>query len=76
MLSMVMKLEHAPTLLIIEGQILNKNLAELGFSEEWLKREIQKQGVSDINEVFLAQVDSNSNLFVDLYNKKLPKNNN
>lgn len=76
MLSMVLKQEHAPTLLIIEGQILNKNLSELGFSEEWLKKEIQKQGVSDINEVFLAQVDSNSNLFVDLYNKNLPKNNN
>jgi uncharacterized membrane protein YcaP (DUF421 family) len=75
MLSMVLKQEHAPTLLIIEGQILNKNLSELGFSKEWLIKEIQKQGVSDINEVFLAQVDSNSNLFVDLYNNNLQKNN-
>lgn len=71
MLSMTLKQEHAPTLLIIEGQILNKNLSELGISEEWLIKEIQNQGVSDINEVFLAQVDSNRNLFVDLYTKKV-----
>jgi uncharacterized membrane protein YcaP (DUF421 family) len=74
LLSMTLKQEHAPTLLIIEGQILKKNLSELGLSQEWLKKALLKQGILEIDDVFLAQVDSNSTLFVDLYNEKLQNN--
>jgi uncharacterized membrane protein YcaP (DUF421 family) len=74
LLNMTLKQEHAPTLLIIEGQILKKNLSELGLSEEWLKKALLKQGILEIDDVFLAQVDSNSTLFVDLYNEKLQNN--
>lgn len=67
MLKMVLKQEKAPTLLIIDGQILQKNLSELGYSQDWLMEEIRKQGATKIDDVFLAQVDSNGNLFVDLF---------
>ncbi|MCU9602150.1 YetF domain-containing protein [Pallidibacillus thermolactis] len=67
MLKMVLKQEKAPTLLIVDGQILYKNLATLGYSEEWLMKEIRKQGATNTNEVFLAQVSSDGELFVDLY---------
>ena len=67
MLKMVLKQEKAPTLLIVDGQILYKNLATLGYSEEWLMKEIRKQGATNTDEVFLAQVSSDGELFVDLY---------
>lgn len=67
MLKMVLKQEKAPTLLIVDGQILYKNLATLGYSEEWLMKEIRKQGGTKTDEVFLAQVSSDGELFVDLY---------
>lgn len=67
MLKMVLKQEKAPTLLIVDGQILYKNLATLGYTEEWLMKEIRKQGATNTNEVFLAQVSSDGELFVDLY---------
>jgi uncharacterized membrane protein YcaP (DUF421 family) len=67
LLGMKMTLEHSPSLLIVDGHILNKNLTILGYSEQWLIKEIKKQGAQSLNEVFLAQIDSNGNLFVDLY---------
>lgn len=67
MLKMLLKQEKAPTLLIVDGQILHKNLTELGYSEDWLIKEIQKQGATSIDDVFIAQVSSDGNLYVDLY---------
>lgn len=70
MLKLILKQESSPTLLIVDGQILHKNLSVLGYSEEWLRKEVQKQGASRIADVFLAQIDSNHQLFVDLFNDK------
>ncbi|MDF2859077.1 MAG: hypothetical protein K0Q87_4928, partial [Neobacillus sp.] len=57
----------------VDGHILNKNLSILGYSKKWLMKEIEKQGAQSLNNVFLAQVDSNGNLFVDLYKDKKQK---
>lgn len=59
--------EHGPTILIMDGQLLKKGLKERGYSKEWLLSEVEKQGAKDLKEVFLAQVDSLGNLYVDLY---------
>lgn len=67
MLKMVLKQENAPTLLIMDGQILHKNLRTIGITKEWLLKEIQKQGATTIEDIFLAQIDSNNQLYVDLY---------
>lgn len=67
LLGMKLTLEHAPTLLVVDGHILNKNMSTLGYSKKWLMQEIQKQGAQSLKDVFLAQVDSKGNLFVDLY---------
>jgi len=63
------KKEKSPSLLIADGQILNKNLARLGLTENWLMKEIKKQGADDEQDVFIAQIDSDNNLFVDLYHE-------
>ncbi|RDW15930.1 DUF421 domain-containing protein [Oceanobacillus chungangensis] len=62
--------EHSPTVLITDGKILTENLSILGYTEEWLVGEIEKQGASAIQEVFLAQIDSKGELYVDLYNER------
>lgn len=74
LLGMAVKQEHAPTLLIVDGNILENNLSTLGYSEEWLVNEIQKQGASTIEDVFIGQIDSKGELFVDLYNDKAKQN--
>ncbi|MEL4024852.1 DUF421 domain-containing protein [Lysinibacillus endophyticus] len=72
-LGMKVKLEHAPTLLIVDGHILSKNLSALGYTEEWLQKKIKKQGAQSIDDIFIAQVDSNGSLYVDLYKDKIQK---
>ncbi|MEL4025043.1 DUF421 domain-containing protein [Lysinibacillus endophyticus] len=67
LLGIKVKLEHAPTLLVVDGHLLSKNMKILGHSRKWLMKEIQKHGAHSLQDVFLAQVDSNGNLYVDLY---------
>lgn len=62
--------EHGPTVLIMDGQLLEKGLKERGYSKEWLLGEVQKQGANDFKEVFFAQIDSRGNVYVDLYEGK------
>lgn len=69
MLGIHVKREHGPSILIMDGKTMNKTMEKLGYTEEWLRSEIQKQGANDISDVFLAQVDSNGHLYVDLYEK-------
>lgn len=64
------KPEHGPTLLIADGQLLKKGLKERGYTESWLLSEVQKQGAKHFYDVFLAQIDSNGNVHVDLYDDK------
>lgn len=59
--------EHGPKILIMDGQILQKTLKELGNTKEWLLKEVQKQGAKKIEDVFFAQIDSKGNIHVDLY---------
>jgi uncharacterized membrane protein YcaP (DUF421 family) len=55
---------------IMDGVIMDESLATLGFNRGWLKQELGKAGVT-LENVFLGQVDSNGELFVDLYDDKL-----
>ena len=48
--------DHAPSLVIIDGTLLEKHLNYLGYTKEWLLEEIKKQGVNKIEDVFLAQI--------------------
>jgi uncharacterized membrane protein YcaP (DUF421 family) len=59
--------EHEAKLVIIDGHVMEKSLKDTGFTKEWLLGEIRKQGANDFKDVFLGQVDSNGNVYVDLY---------
>ena len=46
-----------PTILINDGRVLRKNLVFCGKDENWLKKTLQKEGVSSPSAVFLLTVD-------------------
>ncbi len=70
-MGMTMEQEHQPRLVIIDGSVMEKSLNDYGYTKEWLSGEIMKQGARDFKDVFLAQIDSMGNVYVDLYNDKL-----
>ena len=55
-----------PQTVIMDGNILNEPLFSLGLNQEWLKVELDKMGVA-LENVFLGQVDSSGDLFLDLF---------
>lgn len=55
-----------PQTVIMDGNILNEPLFSLGLNQEWLKVELEKMGVA-LENVFLCQVDSSGDLFLDLF---------
>lgn len=62
--------EKEPQAVIMDGEIMDEALATIGFSRGWLKTELDKLGVT-IENVFLGQVDSYGQLFVDLFDDKI-----
>ncbi|WP_407313918.1 DUF421 domain-containing protein [Desulfosporosinus sp. SB140] len=56
-----------PQTVIMDGNILAEPLSSLGLNQEWLKTELDKMGIS-LENVFLCQVDSSGELFLDLFN--------
>lgn len=49
---------------IIDGNIMKKNLAHTGHDEKWLKDQLKAHGVSDVREVFLATCDKKNTVRV------------
>jgi uncharacterized membrane protein YcaP (DUF421 family) len=62
--------EQPPQAVIMDGKIIDEPLAAAGLSRGWLKTELDKIGVSYEN-VFLGQVDSYGQLYVDLFDDLL-----
>jgi len=58
--------KYLPTALIADGELLRKNLLEFNLTEEWLLNELRKKGVESVEQVFLAQLQTDGTLFVDL----------
>ncbi|SPF43842.1 conserved hypothetical protein [Candidatus Desulfosporosinus infrequens] len=56
--------EGLPLTLIMDGKLNNTNLQQSNKDLNWLKRELQKQSINKIEEVFLASLDSSETLFV------------
>jgi uncharacterized membrane protein YcaP (DUF421 family) len=63
----LVKQEAMPSMVIMDGNVMRKTLKELDYTEEWLLQEIQKHGADDVKGVFIAQIDSKGNVYVDLY---------
>jgi len=56
-----------PTEIISDGKLLKRNLLEVGKNREWLKKELSKAAVENIEEVFYAEIQADGQLFVQKY---------
>jgi uncharacterized membrane protein YcaP (DUF421 family) len=52
--------------LIMDGQVIAKNLRENGLSRAWLEERLRERGVADPSEVFYAVLNTRGQLFIDL----------
>lgn len=59
-----------PQTVIMDGKILDEPLSTIGRNRNWLKTELEKQGVT-IENVFLGQIDSYGQLTIDLFDDKI-----
>ncbi|MCX8129124.1 MAG: DUF421 domain-containing protein [Clostridia bacterium] len=55
--------EGLPLDLIVDGEINFKNLNRINLTKEWLYGELRNRGISDINSVLFASLDSKGNLY-------------
>jgi len=62
--------EGIPAIVINDGKINHKNLKKLDLNEEWLMRELKKQGITRIKDVLLATLDTTGELYVTIKNAK------
>lgn len=60
-----------PQTVILDGNIVTESLANIGLTSQWLTSQLESTGVS-LDNVFLGQVDSSGDLYLDLYNDVFP----
>ena len=63
-LSIKPKIENIVINLILDGKILKENLKFINRDENWLMKEIKKQGFLHLEQIFLATYDNNNNLSI------------
>lgn len=59
-----------PQTVILDGNILDEPLSNMGLNREWLKVQLSNLGVS-LDNVFIGQVDSSGDLFIDLFDDSI-----
>ena len=58
--------ELMPITLIIDGQVIQENLEQLGLGPDWLSMELEKDGVQGFKTIFFACLDSQGKLFYQI----------
>lgn len=66
-LNMLGQQDYVKAEVIVTGNIIYENLASRNLTAQWLIDQLKMQGVSDIREVFYANLDENNKLYVDKY---------
>lgn len=59
-----------PQTVIFDGNIMDEALANIGLNRDWLKTQLEKNGVS-LDNVFLAQVDTVGDLYIDVFDDSI-----
>jgi uncharacterized membrane protein YcaP (DUF421 family) len=62
--------QSAPQTVILDGNIINESLSNLGLSQSWLQIQLDTLGVT-LDNVFIGQVNSSGELYVDLFDDVL-----
>ncbi len=63
--------EGLPITLIVDGVLKETNLSRLNLTQEWLRYELNKNGLQDWKQVFLASIDSSGRLYLQPKSKKV-----
>ena len=58
--------QYIPTQVINDGKIIIPNLLELNLTEEWLQKKLKRKNVTNVEDVFLAQVLEDGSLYISL----------
>lgn len=68
--------QSAPQTVILDGNVINESLSNMGLNQGWLNGQLENIGVT-LDNVFIGQVDSNGELYVDLFDDaiKIPQSN-
>ena len=61
-MKLIKKPEHIGTEIIMDGRIMDDNLKRKGLNDEWLQKEIKKQGYKSAKEIFLGICYDENNL--------------
>lgn len=59
--------KYFPTQIIIDGKIMYRNLTDLGLNVEWLENQLRSQEISNVNQVFYAEIQTNGTLYIAKY---------
>jgi uncharacterized membrane protein YcaP (DUF421 family) len=51
--------------IIVDGVVIYPNLEQNNLDEQWLIRELRKQGINSPRDVFFASLESDGNLYID-----------
>jgi uncharacterized membrane protein YcaP (DUF421 family) len=62
-----------PQTVILDGKVLDEPLSTRGLNREWLNVQLANAGVS-IDNVFIGQIDSSGDLFIDLFDDSIQVN--
>ena len=57
--------EGVPSEMISDGIVIMQNLKQNNLTEEWLYKELEKQGIKSVKEVFYASLDAKGQLYID-----------
>ncbi len=56
---------YVPTEIITDGNLIKRNLEELGLDETWLYEELKAQGIYSVGHVFYAEIQEDGSLHID-----------
>jgi len=56
--------KYLPCELIVNGNVIKKNLKEYNLSKEWLNNQLNKYSISDYKEVLYAELQSDGSIYV------------
>lgn len=62
--------EGIPLDLVIDGEIIIKNLKKAGLDVSWLKNQLSKSGIIDLRDVLFASLDSSGALYYQQKSRK------
>ncbi|WP_433945043.1 YetF domain-containing protein [Paenibacillus sp. SN-8-1] len=62
-----MPVHKIPTELIVDGTIVEKNLAKMDVSAVWLGKQLKKEGIDSVDQVFYAELQLDGTLYIDKY---------